>query len=83
MVLKEGMTVAIAGLTVGLIATVVGVRALEKLLYGVTSHDTVVFMTVPVLLLAVLLLAVMLAAVWLPAERAARVELNAALRGDN
>ena len=50
-------------------------RVIASFLFGVTSHDPVVFVTVPLLASVVALLGV-----WLPARRAAQIDPAVALR---
>ena len=75
MVILQGMTVALAGVAIGLASAFGLTRVIAGFLYGVTSRDPLVFLTVPVLLSAVALVGV-----WLPARRAARVDPVTALR---
>ena len=75
LVLRQGMVLAIAGVSIGVCAAFGLVRFIANLLYGVTTWDPVVFVSVPLLLLAAALLAV-----WLPAWRAMRVNPIQALR---
>jgi putative ABC transport system permease protein len=75
MVIVEGMTLAAAGVVIG-IAFALGLsRLIESLLFGVTARDPMVFVAVPVALTVVAL-----AAVWLPALRATRIDPIDALR---
>lgn len=76
LVLRQGVAVVVAGLVPGVVASLwVGVL-LKAQLYGVTSHDNVTFVAVPVLLVVVGALAA-----WLPARRAARMDPLRVLRG--
>jgi ABC-type antimicrobial peptide transport system permease subunit len=75
MVILQGMTVVLAGVAIGLASAFGLTRVIAGFLYGVTSRDPLVFLTVPVLLTAVALVGV-----WLPARRAARVDPVIALR---
>jgi len=75
MVVRQGMTLALTGIGLGLGAALVFARTLESLLFEVTSRDPMVFITVPVLLAAVAFMAV-----WMPALRASRVDPIDALR---
>ena len=77
MVLREGLTLAVGGIALGLLAAAASTRALSGLLYGVTATDPVTFAVVPVLLVGVALLAS-----YLPARRATRVDPTTALRSD-
>jgi predicted permease len=75
MVIVQGMTLAAAGVVIG-IAFALGLsRLIESLLFGVTARDPMVFVAVPVALTVVAL-----AAVWLPALRATRIDPIDALR---
>jgi len=75
LMLGQGMRPVIAGLVAGLVVSLVAMRALASLLYGVTATDPVTFLTVSAVLLAASALAG-----YLPARRAARVDPMAALR---
>jgi putative ABC transport system permease protein len=75
MVVKQGMTLAIIGVVIGVAAGFGLARLIETLLFGVTTRDALVFAGVPLLLTAVAFLAV-----WLPARRASRVDPMVALR---
>jgi ABC-type antimicrobial peptide transport system permease subunit len=68
MVLREGMSLALAGVVTGLVAAWSLARSVESVLYGVSAHDPMVFVAVPIVLSAVALLAI-----WFPANRASRV----------
>jgi len=77
MVIIEGMTPAVAGIAVGVVAALLAGRLLEKLLFGVSAHD-------PFTLFAVAggLALVALAASIVPAWRASRVDPLIVLRGE-
>jgi len=75
MVVRQGMSLALAGVVVGLVASWGVSRMMESLLFGVKPRDPLVFVAVPVALTVVALLAV-----WLPARRALRVDPAVALR---
>ncbi len=75
MVVRQGMTLAIIGIGLGLAAAWALARTLESLLFEVKSRDPMVFAAVPILLTAVALVAV-----WMPALRASRVDPIEALR---
>jgi cell division protein FtsX len=77
MVVRQGMSLALAGVVIGLGAAWGVSRLMESLLFGVKPRDPVVFVAVPVALSAVPLLSV-----WLPARRALRVDPAVALRHD-
>ena len=74
MVLRQGMTLAASGITVGLVSALSFARLLSGFLFGVTSTDSAAFATV-----AVLLAGVAFVAVWLPAQRATRLDPVTAL----
>lgn len=75
LVIQQGLAVAVAGTIAGLIAAAWLVRFLSALLFGVTSHDAVTYVVVPVVLIVVSLLACLA-----PALRAARLDPLRALR---
>jgi predicted permease len=75
MVIRQGMTLAIIGVAIGVTAAFVLARFISTLLYGVTARDPLVFAGVPLLLAVVAFVAV-----WLPAARASRVDPITALR---
>jgi putative ABC transport system permease protein len=66
-----------AGLTLGVAGALVATRALQPLLYEVSSLDLTTFLLAPVLLGAVAMLAC-----FVPARRATRVDPAVALRAD-
>jgi putative ABC transport system permease protein len=79
-VLREGLTLAVAGLTLGLLGALLLTRAvtsLSSLLHGVAPTDPLTAAAV-----VVLLLAMALAACWAPARRATGVDPTVALRGE-
>ncbi|AHG87869.1 permease [Gemmatirosa kalamazoonensis] len=69
MVLREGGTLAAAGVVAGLVGALAAGRLLRGLLFGVAPADPLVLLAVPVVLAVVAL-----AATVIPARRAARVE---------
>ena len=75
MVLREGGRLAAAGLTVGLIATLILTRFLRTMLFEIQPADPPTFATV-----AFLLAVVALTACYIPARRAMRVDPMVALR---
>jgi predicted permease len=75
MVVNQGMSLALAGVVVGLGAAWALARVMESLLFGVKGRDPIVFVAVPVVLSVVALVAV-----WLPAIRASRVNPIDSLR---
>jgi predicted permease len=75
MVVREGAVVTAAGIVIGLAVSWLLARSMEGLLFGVKSHDPIVFVSVPLFLGTVALLAV-----WIPASRASRVNPVESLR---
>jgi len=75
MVIRRGVSLAIAGVVVGLLASLALTRAVASLLTGVTATDPATFLAVGVLLTLVTLLAS-----YIPAHRAVRVDPMEALR---
>jgi ABC-type antimicrobial peptide transport system permease subunit len=75
MVLGAGLTPAIAGLMLGLLASLALSRAMSFFLYQTSALDPLIYAAVPVLLLTVTTVACLI-----PAQRAARLDPMAALR---
>jgi predicted permease len=75
LVLKEGLILIGAGITIGLVMAALVSRLLGSILYGISSTDLVTFLTIPILLAAVALVAS-----YLPARRATKVDPMIALR---
>ena len=75
LVVRQGALLVGMGVALGLAGALVTTRALESLLFGVTSLDVPTLIAVPVLLITVAI-----AACYLPARRASRVALMDALR---
>ena len=75
LVLSEGMRTAGLGVALGLAGAFASTRALDSLLFGVTTHDPAVFAAV-----AAMLLAVAAAACYVPARRATSVDPMVVLR---
>jgi ABC-type antimicrobial peptide transport system permease subunit len=77
LVIRQGMTVALAGLVVGLAGAFVLTRFMNALLFGVRATDPLTFIVVPAVLGGVALLAIVI-----PARRAARVDPLISLRSE-
>lgn len=75
MVVREGVTLAGAGVAIGLLAAMAGARLVASMLYGVKSTDAATYAGS-----AALLIATTLAASYVPAWRASQVDPLAALR---
>jgi predicted permease len=75
LVVRQGMSLTLIAVALGLGAAWAAARLLASFLYGVPPHDPVTFTVVPLFLAAVALLAC-----WLPARRAAGVDPLTALR---
>jgi putative ABC transport system permease protein len=77
LVLRQGLVMTAAGMTIGLIAALLLAGVLKTLLFEVSTTDPFVFVTI------VLVLSVTAAlATWLPARRAARLDPMVTLRAD-
>jgi predicted lysophospholipase L1 biosynthesis ABC-type transport system permease subunit len=75
LIVNHGMKMALAGVTIGLIAAFGLTRLLSEMLYGVSATDPATFAVIALLLAAVALLAC-----FVPAWRATRVDPITALR---
>jgi putative ABC transport system permease protein len=77
LVLRRGISLAIAGLTLGTLASLALRRVLSSLVFGVSTSDPMIYISVPILMLVVALLAC-----WLPAREAGAVDPAISLRCD-
>jgi predicted permease len=77
LVIKDGMTLTVLGVTMGLIGSFGLTRLMQSLLFGVSGTDWWTFGVVPLILVAVALMAC-----WLPARRATKVDPIVALRAE-
>jgi ABC-type antimicrobial peptide transport system permease subunit len=75
MVVIKGMTLALAGVIIGVAAALGVTRLMASLLYGVTPKDPIAMTSV-----ALLLVGVALAATYLPARRASQMDPVESLR---
>jgi ABC-type antimicrobial peptide transport system permease subunit len=77
MVLRQGLTLTLVGIAIGLVAAVAASRALITLLFEVTRVDPITYAGV-----VALLLSVSAVACWFPAWRAVRVDPAITLRAE-
>ncbi len=77
LILGQTFRLAAAGIVVGLFAAFFVTRFLRTILFGVTAHDPLTFIAVPLGLVAIALLAG-----YLPARRATRIDPVRSLRSD-
>ena len=76
-VLRQGMSLTVAGIVIGLAAAMIASRFLETMLFSVSRLDAVTYVGVVVLLATTSAFAC-----WIPARRAARLDPNVVLKAD-
>jgi len=74
---RQGVTLAVIGIAIGLGAAMVLTRLMSQLLFGVSTTDMITFFFVPLILLAVAVIAC-----YIPARRATKVDPLVALRNE-
>jgi putative ABC transport system permease protein len=75
LIVRQGMTLTLAGLATGLIGACAATRLMLSVLYGVSATDAATFVVVPALLALVAFIAC-----YLPARRATKVDPVIALQ---
>lgn len=77
LVIRQGMTVCLAGVAAGLLMTLAAARFIGSVLYGISGADPVTYVAVPAVLVGVALLAC-----YLPARQATKVHPAETLRAE-
>jgi putative ABC transport system permease protein len=76
MVVRQGLTLAGAGVVLGVLASLAAARTLQSMVFDITPHDPTTFVVVSGLLAVVAVVAS-----YVPARRATRIDPLVALRG--
>ncbi|HEY6970456.1 MAG TPA: ABC transporter permease [Candidatus Angelobacter sp.] len=74
-IMRQGIILSLAGVMLGVLGSLVSMRLIRGLLYGVSTTDAATYLLVPVVLLTV-----SLAATFIPARRVTRIDPLRALR---
>jgi len=75
MILRNGVSLAAAGVAIGMVMALAAAPLIRSLLNGVSPRDPLIFVTISLILLTATSVAS-----WIPAHRATRVDPNATLR---
>ncbi|MGB7198592.1 MAG: FtsX-like permease family protein, partial [Acidobacteriaceae bacterium] len=75
LVLRQGMSLIVIAIAIGMPAAWFAAKFSRSFLYGVRPHDPITFLVVPLFLAAIALIAC-----WVPARRATRTDPQTALR---
>jgi putative ABC transport system permease protein len=76
MVVRQGLTLAVAGVVLGALASLAAARTLQSMVFDITPHDPTTFVVVSGVLAVVAVVAS-----YVPARRATRIDPLVALRG--
>jgi len=76
-IVRDGLSITLAGVAVGLAAAMAAVQLVRSLLFGITPHDPLALAAAPLTLIAVAI-----AACLIPAARAAQTDPMVALRAE-
>jgi putative ABC transport system permease protein len=77
LIVKQGMTLTIIGLVVGVASAFALTQLMTRMLFGISATDPITYITI-----ALLLSSVAFIASWIPARRAVRTDPSVALRVD-